>query len=143
MKRRTINFAEVGIRVKELSKMAAFYQETLGFEHHMSLENVIFLKVGELASPLGGASHPQLLALFNREQEPDVRLSTLDHLAFEISPEDYDTELARFEALGLVVRERRWPDSLLWHGRSFFFYDPEGNVIELIAALATDANPVA
>ena len=38
----------------------------------------------------------------------------------------------------MVVRERSWPDSLDWRARSFFFRDPEGNVIELIASLALD-----
>ena len=136
MQRRVINFAEVGLRVKDLAKMATFYQEMLGFERHITLNNVVFLKVGELTSPLGEVGHPLLLALFSRENEPEVTLSTLDHLAFEIPEADYDEELARFQALGMVISERAWPDSLAWHGRSFFFRDPEGNVIELIASLA-------
>ncbi|MEM7114591.1 MAG: VOC family protein [Chloroflexota bacterium] len=133
-------FAEVGLRVKDLSKMVAFYQEMLGFEIDMTLDSVVFLKVGELPSPLGEAGHPQLLALFSRDTTLDVGLSTLDHLAFEIPREQYDAELARFQALGMVIRERTWPDSLLWRGRSFFFRDPEGNVIELIAPLAKREN---
>ena len=87
MPRCVINIAEVGLRVKDLPKMAAFYQEMLGFEVHLTQDNVVFLKVGELASSLGEAKHPQLLALFSREVEPDIGLSTLDHLAFEIPSE--------------------------------------------------------
>jgi catechol-2,3-dioxygenase len=33
----------------------------------------------------------------------------------------------------MAIRERSWPESLPWRARSLFFYDPEGNVIELIA----------
>ena len=34
----------------------------------------------------------------------------------------------------MVIRERQWPDTLLWRGRSFFIRDPDGNVVELITA---------
>lgn len=129
-----INFAEVGIRVNDLEKMATFYQETVGFELHITMPNVIFLKVGDLKSPLGDVNHPQILALFKREAEANAKYSTLDHLAFEVAPEDYDTEYQRYEDKNMIIRERTWPDSLPWRGRSFFFHDPEGNVVEIIAA---------
>lgn len=94
----------------------------------------VFPKIADLPSPLG-AGHPLLLALFNRETTLDQQKSTLDHLAFEIPAHEYGAELARFQAEGMVLRERIWRESLDWPGRSFFFRDPEGNVIELIAAL--------
>jgi catechol 2,3-dioxygenase-like lactoylglutathione lyase family enzyme len=74
------------------------------------------------------------LALFDRQIDLDIGLSTLDHLAFEFPNDQYDQVLARFQSLGMVLRQRSWPDSLDWRARSFFFRDPEGNVIELIAA---------
>ena len=128
--------AEVAIRVNDLELMATFYQEDLGFALHKRQEDAVFLEVGPLDSPLGEAGHPQLFALFSRGHDLHDENSVFDHIAFEIPPEDYDTELAVFQAKGMVVRERVWPDSLLWRGRSFFFRDPEGNVVELISGAA-------
>ena len=129
-----MHIAEIGLRVTDLSKMIAFYQEMLGFEVHISEPHHVFLKVSELNSPLGDIGHPQLLALFNRQIDLDISMTTLDHLAFEIPSEQYEAELARFKAMGMVIRERSWPDSLDWRARSFFFRDPEGNIIELVAS---------
>ena len=125
--------AEVAIRVNDLDGMANFYQEELGFAFHKRQEDAVFLEVGPLETPLGNAGHPQLFALFARGFELRNENSVFDHIAFEIPPEDYEAELERFQAKGMVIRERTWPDSLLWRGRSFFFRDPEGNVVELIA----------
>ncbi len=133
--------AEVGLRVDDLAKMRDFYQEVLGFEVAQVGPNHVFLKIGDLPSSLGAIGHAQLLVLFDRETTPDTRVSSLDHLAFEIPPEDYPAELAKFQAKGMVLRERAWPDTLDWRARSFFFHDPEGNVIELIAALDEAAGP--
>ncbi len=126
--------AEVGIRVTDLETSTEFYQDMLGLTLHKSEPGVNFLELGALDSPLGAAGHPQLLALFCREMELDIPRSSFDHIAFEIAPESYQSELQRFTGLGMVIRERSWPDSLPWEGRSFFFRDPDGHVIELIAA---------
>ncbi len=74
-----------------------------------------------------------MLVLFDRGVELDTALTTLDHLAFEIPSDGYPVELERLQAMGMVIRERSWPDSLPWHARSLFIHDPEENVIELIA----------
>jgi catechol 2,3-dioxygenase-like lactoylglutathione lyase family enzyme len=128
-----LHFAEVGLRVRNLTQMMAFYQEHLGLEIVRAEPHYVFLKVGELSSPLGTVGHPQMLVLFERGVNLETSLSTLDHLAFEIAGERYAAERERLQALGMVVRERAWPDSLAWKARSLFFHDPEGNVIELIA----------
>ena len=134
--KRITHIAEVGVRVTDLKKMITFYQNVLGFEVENVYPNHAFLKVGELESPLGEAGHALILGLFARQNELDVKSSTLDHLAFEIPSEYYDEELERFSSMDMVIRERSWPDTLDWRARAFFFYDPEGNVIEIIASNA-------
>ena len=126
--------AEVALRVENLDRATEFYQETLGFKFHHSEPGVVFLEVGALNSPLGNVGHPQLLALFNRGQATDVSVSTFDHIAFEIPEDQFEKERSRFQNLEMIISERRWPESLPWRGRSFFVRDPEGNVVELIAA---------
>lgn len=132
--RRITHIAEVGLRVMNLKQMIEFYQNVLGFEVEIAHPTHAFLKFGELQSPLGEIGHALILGLFDRQTELDVKSSTLDHLAFEIPSQYYEEELERFKSKGMVIRERSWPDTLDWRARSFFFYDPEGNVIEIIAA---------
>ena len=131
---RITHVAEIGLRVTNMKRMIAFYQDVLGFEVENVYPKHAFLRIARLDSPLGDIGHALILGLFARDAELDTQASTLDHLAFEIPSRYYDEELAQFKTNGMVIRERAWPDTLDWRARSFFFYDPEGNVIEIIAA---------
>ena len=131
----TYHIAEVALRVRDLEASAAFYQDILGFTLHKRMDQVIFLEVGALDTPLGAAGHPALLALFCRDPEVDVARSTFDHIAFEVPADRFEAERARYEARGMVISQRAWPDTLPWRGRAFFFRDPDGNVVEIIAGL--------
>jgi catechol 2,3-dioxygenase-like lactoylglutathione lyase family enzyme len=129
-----MHIAEVGLRVKDLARAAAFYQEVLGLEIVRAYPKHVFMKAGELNSPLGRGGHPQLLVLFDREVSLDSGLTTFDHLAFEIPLENYAAERERLRELGLAFIERAWRGPYAWiGGRSLFFDDPEGNTIEFIA----------
>ena len=131
---RVMHIAEVGLRVKDLARMAAFYQEVLGLEIVRAYPKQVFLKAGELNSPLGRGGHPQLLVLFDRQVPLDINLTTVDHLAFEIVLEQYEPERTRLQAMGFELVERVWSGEYAWlRARSLFFDDPEGNTIELIA----------
>ena len=138
---RVMHIAEVGLRVTDLPSAVAFYQEVLGLEIVRAYPTIVFLKVGELDSPLGRGGHPQLLVLFDRRVQLDIALTTLDHLAFEISLEQYPTERERLQQKGLEVTERIWQAEYAWlRARSLFFDDPDGNTIELIAHDPNAAN---
>ena len=50
---RVMHIAEVGLRVRDLPRMVAFYVEVLGLEIMRSYPKYVFLKAGELNSPLG------------------------------------------------------------------------------------------
>jgi catechol-2,3-dioxygenase len=129
-----MHIAEVGLRVKDLARMTAFYQEVLDLEIVRAYPRHTFLKAGELDSPLGRGGHPQLLVLFDREVRVDINLTTLDHLAFEIPLEQYDVQRTRLQAMNVELVERVWSGEYAWlRARSLFFDDPEGNTIELIA----------
>ena len=135
---RVMQIAEVGLRVTDLARMVAFYQEVLGLEIVRAYPKHVFLKAGELPSPLGRGGHPQLLVLFDRDVRLEVAVTTLDHVAFEIALDDFERERTRLQERGLDVVERVWSrvgsGEYAWlRARSLFFDDPEGNNIELIA----------
>ena len=132
--KRVMHIAELGLRVKDLARMKAFYQDILGLEIIHEKPNMVFFIAGEMDSPLGHGGHPQYLVFFDREVELDERLGTLDHFAFEIPLENYEAEKARLEEKGLLARERVWTgQGEFLQARSLFFYDPEGNTVEFIA----------
>ena len=141
MTKRIMHIAEVGLSVKDLPRSVAFYQEVLGLETVRAYPTMVFLKAGELDSPLGHGGHPQLLVLFDRQAQLDIALSTFDHIAFEIPLEHFQAERERLQGQGLEVSERIWRGEYVWlGGRSSFLDDPDGNNVELIARDPNAAN---
>jgi len=120
---------EIALRVTDLDAMQRFYKEVIGLCLLTRVPNCAFFKIAD-----GYAGHTQVLALFDRSgmpayRAPDVQTSTIDHIAFEISLADFDTEVKRLRALGLEVEttEHAWV-----HWRSLYLTDPEGNQVELV-----------
>ena len=120
---------EIALRVCDLDAMQRFYQETIGLPLMSRTESYAFFKIGD-----GYGGHAQVLALFDRTKESsyrgvDAKTSTMDHLAFEISLDDYAAEKERLEVAGLkvVTAEHAWV-----HWRSIYVVDPEGNEVELV-----------
>jgi len=121
---------EIALRVSNLDAMQKFYDEVIGLPLMARVPNCAFFKIAD-----GYGGHTQVLALFDRSQNPgyrgtDASTSTIDHIAFEISLADFADELKRLESLGLQVEtaEHAWV-----HWRSLYVTDPEGNQVELVA----------
>ena len=55
--------------------------------------------------------------------------TTIDHIAFAIALEDFESEKTRLEGLGMAVRT----STHAWvHWRSLYLSDPEGNLVEFV-----------
>ena len=104
--------------------MRRFYADTFGLQEIGEFSHIAFFKIAE-----GYAGHTAILALFDRDAEIDARKGSVDHIAFTIALEDYESEKVRLEGLGLVVKtaEHGW---VQW--RSLYVEDPEGNLAELV-----------
>jgi catechol-2,3-dioxygenase len=120
---------EIALRVNNLDAMQQFYEEVIRLPLMTRFPNCAFFKIAD-----GYGGHTQVLALFDRSNSPgysrtDATTSTIDHIAFEIPPPDFDNELTRLRALGLEVEtaEHAWV-----HWRSLYVTDPEGNQVELV-----------
>ena len=120
---------EIALRVTDLDAMQRFYEDIVGLELMRKDENAVFFKIAE-----GYGGHTQVLALFDRSSSSGYRglnaaTSTVDHIAFEISLADYESEKVRLESLGLTVTtaEHAW---VRW--RSLYVIDPEGNEVEWV-----------
>jgi len=120
---------EIALRVNDLDAMQKFYEDIIGLPLMRRDTNFAFFKVAD-----GYGGHTQVLALFDRSQNPSYRgidgaTSTIDHIAFEISLADYVSEKERLVASGLrvITAEHDWI-----HWRSLYVNDPEGNEVELV-----------
>ncbi len=120
---------EIAFRVTNIDAMQSFYEQVIGLSLLKRFERAVFFKIAD-----GHGGHAQVLALFDRSAEPDYaglspRLTTVDHIAFEIDLADFDAERHRLEQLGLTVEtaEHAWV-----HWRSLYVRDPEGNQVELV-----------
>jgi len=120
---------EIPLRVDDLDAMAAFYEESVGRERMERSETTAFFDV---AAGLGGRT--QVPAPFDRrdrdEHGPESTRGTLDHLAFGIPLDAFDAERERLLGHGIEPEEETF-EWVSW--RSLFFYDPEGDHVELVA----------
>jgi catechol-2,3-dioxygenase len=117
---------ELALRANDLDALVAFYRDVVGLEIYRDLRPlVVFLRIAD-----GVEGHPQLLGIFDRPVAEHTDRKILDHFAFSIDLSDYEREKERLESLGVGVATREFPN-LLW--RSLFFFDPEGNTVELVA----------
>jgi catechol-2,3-dioxygenase len=88
--------------------------------------NPIFLQAGP-----GQAGIPQMIVVVKLPDgsPPFGTPRTLHHLALELTPDDFDSEKARLESLGYVLRSGQHP---VIPSRTMYLDDPEGNEVELI-----------
>ena len=125
--------AEISLRVHDLDLMRRFYEEVIGLEVISENEpddgTAIFFAVGAGYSHL--ALFPEkLTGWYTRDKSPqiDPKLTTLHHIAFSIALDDFESEKKRIEQLGIEIVHSNTSSWL--HCRMFYFFDPEGNLIE-------------
>ena len=128
--------AEIALRVHDLDLMRRFYEQVIGLEVLREIKDnngtIIFYAVG------AGNDHLALfeekwIDWFTRDKSPqiDPKLTTLSHFALRIALDDFESEKKRIEQLGIEIvhtYEVSW-----MHARMFYFFDPEGNLIEFIS----------
>jgi len=125
--------AEIALRVHDLDRMRTFYEQVIGLEVLREIKDdngtIVFYAVGP------GNDHMALfeekwMDWFTRDKSPqvDAKRTTLSHFALRIALEDFESEMKRIEQLGIEIVHS---DTSSWlHCRMFYFFDPEGNLIE-------------
>jgi catechol-2,3-dioxygenase len=124
---------EIALRVHDLDLMRKFYEQVIGLEVLREVKDsegtAIFYSVGT------GNDHLALfeekwIDWFTRDKPPqtDPKLTTLSHFALTIALDDLESEQKRLKELGIEIVHS---NASTWlHCRMFYFFDPEGNLIE-------------
>ncbi len=120
-----LRIKETCLYVKDLEQAKKFYHGLLGLPVIAYVEDKhLFLRAGQ-----------SVLLLFNPD---DSRLKSSppahfgggkQHFAFEVRQADYNLSKGEIEKRGIEIL-----DEVTWKGgkKSFYFNDPEGNVIEIL-----------
>ena len=125
--------AEISLRVHDLDLMRRFYEQVIGLEVLREIQEsngkAIFYAVGAGDDNLA-LFEETLMDWFTRDKAPqiDPKMTTLAHFALDIALDDFESERKRLEQLGIEIVDSgtsRW-----MHCRMFYFFDPEGNLIE-------------
>lgn len=116
---------ETCLYIHDLEKAKAFYHDLLALPiiNYVSGKH-LFLRVGE-----------SVLLLFNPEDSKQKKSPPAhfgggkQHFAFEISDKNYEEAKTEMEEKGMaIIDEITWPSGK----KSFYFNDPEGNVLEIL-----------
>jgi catechol 2,3-dioxygenase-like lactoylglutathione lyase family enzyme len=120
-----LRIKETCIYSKDLERAKEFYHELLGLPLINYLPGKhLFVRVGD-----------SVLLLFNpndskmKVSPPAHFAEGKQHFAFEVAKSDYDDLKASFITKGIrLIDEVTWKNG----SRSFYFNDPDGNVLEIV-----------
>lgn len=124
---------ETCIYVTDLERTKAFYSGLLGLPLiSLVKDRHVFFRAGE-----------SVLLCFVAEQTkkeaelPPHGASGSIHFAFEVSREEYEAALGHIKSKSIpILHQHLWKSGF----RSFYFHDPDGNLVEITEAGLWDAN---
>lgn len=120
-----LKIKETCLYINDLEEARSFYHDLLGFpEIDYQPGKHLFLRVGT-----------SVLLCFNPDDSrqkaspPAHYGGGKQHVAFEVSTVDYEQARKEMENLGVTIT-----DTITWKSgaQSFYFEDPEGNVLEIV-----------
>lgn len=120
-----LKIKETCLYIHDLEAAKLFYNEKLGLEIiHYQPEKHIFFRAGQ-----------SVLLCFNPDDSklkvspPPHFAEGNQHFAFEVKQSDYEKCKVKIESLNIPII-----DKLVWKSgqESFYFNDPEGNVLEIV-----------
>lgn len=127
---KTTGVYHIGIPVNDISRAVKFYTEVLGM-------TVAKTGTDDMGDRLGRAdlrSGNSIVVLFQRPNAREIDAvaeAGATHQAFSVSPEDFELAVAKMKEWGVKIHETAKVDRP--SGRGFYFFDGEGNMLQLYA----------
>jgi glyoxylase I family protein len=120
----------IGIPVNDVDRAVKFYTEILGMK-------IFKLNRDDMGDRLNRAdlrSGDSMVVLFQRPtplEKNAVKEDGATHQAFVVSPEDFDLAAQKMKDWGVKIYDV--PTVERPSGRGFYFFDPDGNLLQLYA----------
>ena len=123
---KTIGTLHFTIPVRDPLISEKFYQEVLGFKtiQYVPQINMVFMRCGEDFVNLTKSKTPI---------KPNNNDDFLIHHAFKIEVDKYDEAKQFITDLGMKIIHEEHRYEGIFHGKQFYFHDPDRNVIEINA----------
>lgn len=127
----TQGVAHFTLAVSDLTRSIAFYSEILGLELIRAGKDLAFFRSGKDHVVLARVDVP-----------PDGPAPRNVHHAFIVESRDFESSLEYLASkeIEIVYQDER-SEGAVFAGRSAYFRDPDGNVLELIDLAATAFRP--
>jgi catechol 2,3-dioxygenase-like lactoylglutathione lyase family enzyme len=121
--------SELVLIVEDVPRAAEFYEHVVGLEvEHRTGDEWAWFWAGKPGDPQRIALHRGSLLFEEHSPFPEGHRFGTVHFAFDIAPEDLDASVERVRAAGVEVYG---PEEFDWmNARSYYFYDPDGNLLE-------------
>jgi len=120
---------ETALYVDDMARSAAFFRDVLGLPPMLETERLVAFDAGRQSVLLVFARGQSIADMpSERGVVPGHDGQGPLHMAFAIAEAEYEPWKAHLECAGVKLRgEMRWPRG----GRSLYFEDPDGHVLEL------------
>jgi catechol 2,3-dioxygenase-like lactoylglutathione lyase family enzyme len=127
MSLRTHGIAHFSIPVSDMPRSVAFYGEILGLEKVLDAGHLVFFRSGRDHVVLAKSSQVPGIPAQQSDRSEHV------HHAFIVESRDYEESVAFLKSKNVqVFLDDMRPQGAVFAGRSTYFYDPDGNVLEII-----------
>lgn len=122
--------SELVLIVEDVPKAADFYEHVVGLEpEHRTGDEWAWFFAGSDDRKQRLALHRGPLMYEQHSPHPEGERFGHVHFAFEVARDELDAVVARVRSAGVEVHG---PEQLDWmDAQSYYFYDPDGNLLEL------------
>ena len=120
----------IGIPVNDVARAVKFYTEVLG----MTIGKLNRDDMGDRLNRADLRSGDDTVVLFQRPAPVDkdaLKEDGATHQAFVVDPEDFDLAVEKMKQWGVKIHDI--PTVERASGRGFYFFDTEGNLLQLYA----------
>ena len=128
----------IGIPVNDVERAVKFYTEVLG----MTIAKLNRDDMGDHLNRADLRSGDSMVVLFQRPtaiEKDALKEDGATHHAFVVSTEDFELAVRKMADLGVKIHTVPTVDRPT--GRGFYFFDPDGNLLQLYAPPKGSSNP--
>ena len=121
-------FSEIVLIVKDISNSKKFYEDIVGLEIESSDKEWVWFYVGDRKRNQRLAIHKGKLLFEEKSHLPEGKRWGQIHFAFEVARDNLETAIEKVKSKDVEIYG---PVDFKWmKAKSYYFYDPDGNLIE-------------